>query len=81
MTRLRSRCGVYSKAWTGETRDRAWSRGSRVKMPALILVASGHDGVVAPRSGFALSDVALFVMAAVAVWLVRRALRKRFRKD
>lgn len=50
-------------------------------MLALLTVASGHDGVVAPRSGFALSDVALFVMAAGGVWLVRRALRKRFRKD
>ena len=50
-------------------------------MIAFLAVASGHSGVVAPRSGFALSDVALFVMAAGGVWLVRRRLRKRFRKD
>lgn len=50
-------------------------------MLAILTVASGHSGVVAPRTGFAPSDVALFVMAVAAVWLVRRALRKRFRKD
>ena len=42
---------------------------------------SGHSGVVHPRTGPALSDIALFVCACVGVWLVRRALRARFRDD
>ncbi|WP_288457524.1 hypothetical protein [uncultured Sphingomonas sp.] len=46
------------------------------------LAQGGHDGHVAPATGPALSDVALFVMAALAVWLTRRALRRRHhRKD
>ncbi|WP_158049654.1 hypothetical protein [Sphingomonas jeddahensis] len=36
--------------------------------------------VSTPRTGPELSDVALFVVAAVAVWLTRRALRNRNRK-
>jgi hypothetical protein len=45
-------------------------------------VPSGHTGVVAPRTGPELSDLALFVVAAVAVFLLRRALRRRFtRRD
>ncbi len=47
---------------------------------SLLAVQSGHSGVVHPRTGPALSDIALFVVAAVGVWLVRRALRKRFAK-
>lgn len=58
-------------------------------LPALLLVLlstpafAAHSGVVTPRTGPELSDIALFVMAAVGVWLVRRALRARFaaRKD
>ncbi|WP_375392436.1 hypothetical protein [uncultured Sphingomonas sp.] len=42
---------------------------------------SGHSGIVHPRTGPALSDLALFLAAALAVWLVRRALRRRFRRD
>ena len=35
-----------------------------------------------PRTSPELSDVALFVLAALAVWFVRRSLRKRFgRRD
>jgi membrane protein implicated in regulation of membrane protease activity len=51
-------------------------------MAALVMLAveSGHSGVAHPLTGFALSDVALFVIAVVAVWQVRRALRKRFAK-
>jgi hypothetical protein len=45
------------------------------------LADDGHSGVAGVRTGPELSDVALFVMAVVAVWLVRRALRRRFRKD
>ncbi len=56
-------------------------------MPLLFLLATpafaddGHSGVAGVRTSPELSDVALFVMAVVAVWLVRRALRRRFRKD
>ena len=42
---------------------------------------NGHSGVAGVRTGPELSDVALFVMAVLAVWFVRRALRRRFRKD
>ena len=45
---------------------------------AFLTVASGHSGVVHPRTGPALSDIALFVVAALGVWLARRAMRKRF---
>lgn len=45
--------------------------------PAL---AAPHSGVVTPRTGPELSDVALFAVAAVGVFVVRRALRKRFMK-
>ncbi len=47
--------------------------------PAFAAVESGHSGTVHPRTGPALSDIALFVCAAVGVWLARRALRARFR--
>ena len=48
-------------------------------MTALVLlVASGHDGTVHPRTAPELSDLALFATAAAGVWLVRRALRRRF---
>ncbi|MFL0414336.1 hypothetical protein [uncultured Sphingomonas sp.] len=40
----------------------------------------GRSAVSTPRTGPELSDVALFAVAAVAVWLARRALRKRARK-
>ncbi|WP_375272941.1 hypothetical protein [Sphingomonas sp.] len=43
----------------------------------LLVAASGHDGRAHPRTAPELSDVALFVFAVVAVWLTRRALRKR----
>lgn len=43
----------------------------------LLVAASGHDGQAHPRTAPELSDVALFVFAVVAVWLTRRALRKR----
>lgn len=39
-----------------------------------------HSGVIHARSMPELSDIALFVMAVAGVWLVRRALRKRFAK-
>ena len=51
-------------------------------MRALLVLAveSGHSGVAHPLTGYEVSDVALFVFAAIAVWQVRRALRKRFAK-
>lgn len=58
-------------------------------MPLLIflLVAApafaaddGHSGVAGVRTGPELSDIALFVMAALGVWFTRRALRARARK-
>ncbi len=46
--------------------------------PAAVL-SQAHGGAVA-NDGFELSDVALFVAAAVGVWFARRSLRARFRK-
>lgn len=46
--------------------------------------AQAHTGVVKIRTHPEPSDIALFVMAGVGVWLVRRAMRARFaarRKD
>ena len=40
-----------------------------------------HDGTVRTRSMPELSDVALAVFAVIAVWFVRRSLRRRLRKD
>jgi len=48
-------------------------------MPTLILLAA-HSGTPTARTAPELSDVALFVMAAAGIWLVRRALRRRFAK-
>ena len=45
-----------------------------------LAVQSGHDGIARPRTGPEASDIALFVFAGVAIWLVRRALRARFRR-
>lgn len=42
--------------------------------------AAPHSGVVKIRTGPELSDIALFVMAALGIWLVRRAMRARFAK-
>ena len=50
--------------------------------PVLIFAPALASGaaVSTPRTGPELSDVALFVVAAVAVWLTRRALRNRNRR-
>jgi hypothetical protein len=47
-------------------------------MLATLTVAHGHTGTAAPRTGPELSDLALFGAAVLAVWIVRRALRRRF---
>lgn len=39
--------------------------------------AAPHSGTPRPRTAPELSDVALFVMAAAGVWLVRRGMRAR----
>ncbi|MBN8813942.1 MAG: hypothetical protein J0J06_00685 [Sphingomonas sp.] len=39
-----------------------------------------HSGIIHTRSMPELSDIALFAMAVGGVWLVRRALRKRFKQ-
>jgi len=58
----------------------------RFALPFLFLAAPAfanvppHSGVIHTRSMPELSDIALFVMAVAGVWLVRRALRKRFAK-
>lgn len=50
-------------------------------MPVLT-VASGHTGIAAPpRTRPEWSDVALFVVAALGLWFVRRALRRRLERD
>ena len=45
---------------------------------SILSVAGGHSGIVHRRTGPEWSDVALFVVAALGVWLVRRAMRRRF---
>jgi len=40
-----------------------------------------HTGMPAPRTGPELSDIALFGVAAMAIIIVRRALRKRFARS
>ncbi len=47
-------------------------------MIAILSVAGGHSGVVHRKTGPEVSDIALFVVAAIGVWLVRRAMRRRF---
>lgn len=57
-----------------------------VLLPTLLFaapaLAAPHSGVPKIRTGPELSDTVLFVMAALGIWLVRRALRARFaRRD
>lgn len=49
--------------------------------PAAAEIDAGHSGVVAVRTGPEWSDMALFAMAAAGIWLVRRGLRRRHRRD
>ncbi|WP_230481262.1 hypothetical protein [Sphingomonas sp. Leaf21] len=51
-------------------------------MPLTVMTAAnGHSDVVNVRTHPELSDVALFVVAIGAIWFLRRALRRRNRKD
>jgi len=54
----------------------------RFVLPFFMIVAPAFaaDGAPHRRTSPELSDIALFVMAALGVWLVRRSLRKRFAK-
>jgi len=45
------------------------------------LAEGAHSGIVGARTGPELSDIALFVMAAIGVYLARRAMRARARRD
>ncbi|TPG20125.1 hypothetical protein EAH79_10245 [Sphingomonas koreensis] len=47
-----------------------------IAAPALADPAA-HSGVAKARTGPAASDIALFVMAAIGVWLARRAMIRR----
>ena len=59
----------------------------RYAFPLLLLASPAfaavppHSGVIHTRSMPELSDIALFVMAAGGIWLVRHLLRKRFAKQ
>ena len=54
-------------------------------LPLLLLPASlwatPHSGIIKTRSMPEASDIALFVMAVLGVWIVRRAMRSRFAKQ
>ena len=56
-------------------------------LPVLALLApataqaAAHSGIVTARTGPEPSDIALFVVAAIGVWAIRRAMRRRFTKD
>ena len=62
-------------------------RGRVIRLFTLLLAlvaspALARGGAAQPRTAPELSDLALFVLAAAAVWLTRRALRRRHaRKD
>ncbi len=48
--------------------------------PGILHAAAPHTGQIV-RRGFQPSDLALFVAAVVGVWLARRSMRARRRKD
>ena len=51
-----------------------------VAVPALANDPAAHSGVAKARTGPEPSDIALFVMAAIGVWLARRAMIRRAEK-
>ncbi|WP_314371891.1 hypothetical protein [Sphingomonas paucimobilis] len=48
---------------------------------AILTTATAHNGAPHPRSHPELSDIALFVFAIGAIWLLRHLMRRRNRKD
>jgi hypothetical protein len=48
--------------------------------PALANDPAAHSGVARARTGPEPSDIALFAMAAIGVWLARRAMIRRAQK-
>jgi hypothetical protein len=48
-----------------------------IAAPALADDPAAHSGIAKVRTGPEPSDIALFVMAAVGVWLARRAMIRR----
>jgi len=50
-------------------------------LAAPALAAPAHSGIPNTRTMPELSDVALFLVAVAGVWLARRALRARFRRQ
>ena len=50
-------------------------------MLPLLTALSAQTGPIHPRTRPELSDLALFAAAVLAVWFVRRALRRRFKQD
>lgn len=54
----------------------------RMRFAVALLLATpalaAHSGVPKIRTGPEASDVALFVVAALGIWFVRRAIRARF---
>lgn len=52
-----------------------------MRATAILSVAGGHSGIVHRRTGPEWSDIALFGVAALGVWLVRRAMRRRFARQ
>ena len=51
-----------------------------IAAPALANDPAAHSGIAKARTGPAASDIALFVMAAIGVWLARRAMIRRAAK-
>lgn len=48
--------------------------------PDTLFAAAAHTGLV-EHDGFELSDVALFICAAAGVWLARRSMRARAKRE
>ena len=48
-----------------------------IAAPALANDPAAHSGIARVRTGPEPSDIALFVMAAIGVWLARRAMIRR----
>ena len=51
-----------------------------IAAPALASDPAAHSGIAKARNGPEPSDIALFVMAAIGVWLARRAMLRRAAK-